>query len=412
VSRFRSTLVALGRDWTRSREAVFFAFLFPIILLVIFSSVFAAGSPEFSVAVQNNDLGPDGEPTNLSATFVENLESVDVLSVRSLPADRDLTAWSRDRSTETDRVVVVPDGFAEGVRNQSMRVRIAVIEDTIDRVGGQLADSEVEGIRANLTRARNATNASGAVGITFLAAPDDEAAPTVRGIVDSVVSRYNQRAIGVEEPIVSVNTDTLGDPTLGAVAYFLPAFIAAVILINGVMTVPAVVAGFKHDGTLKQLVATPLRKREWILANVVHQSLVALLLMVEMVLVARLLYGVTAVPGPTSVALVLLGAVGFSALGIALGSLLPDPDAATSLGGLVAFPMMFLSGVFWEVDVMPGSLQFVAELMPLYHFHQGLRQSMIVESPGVPLVPFAVLGGLAVVSLVLAVVATDWKDLG
>lgn len=76
-------LVALTRDWLRNREAVFFAFMFPVVLLLIFSAVFGGGGAEFTLYVQNNDLDASGEPTNLSATFVDALNETEALSARS-----------------------------------------------------------------------------------------------------------------------------------------------------------------------------------------------------------------------------------------------------------------------------------------------------------------------------------------
>jgi ABC-2 type transport system permease protein len=412
VRRVASLVVALSKSWLRSREAVFFALLFPIILLVIFSTAFGGGSPEFTLAVQNRDVGPDGEPTNLSATFVEGLEDVDVLDVRPVAPDRNLTAWRESGDAgDASRVLVIPEGFADRVRNRSLRVRTAVIADTVDRVSGRLNDSQQAQVREGLGQARNTTAGTEPVAVTYLTAPGDESAATVGGIVESVVFRFNQRALGVDEPTVTMNESGFAGADRPAAAYYLPAFIAAVVLINGVMTVPAVVARFENAGTLKRLAATPLRKRDWILATVVHQSLLAVLLTVVMVVVAWLLFGVTAVPGPLAFALVVVGAVGFTGLGVALGSLIPDPDAATSLGGAIAFPTMFLSGVFWELDVMPAALQTVGRLVPLYHFHRGLHRLLILETTDGIGVPFAVMGGLAVVCVGLAVVVTDWRDL-
>lgn len=413
MSRILTLLVALSRRWLRDRTAVFFALLFPIILLVIFSTAFAGGSPDFALSVQNEDVGPDGRPTELSAAFVDSLENVSVLTVHRLGPDRNLTAWSRDDGgPDVRRVLVVPDGFAGSVRNRSLRVRTAVIEDTIDLVEDRLPPARASQVRRTVSGVRNGTNATGPVTISYLTTPADESAPVVRGIVDTVVFRFNQRAIGVEEPTVEVAAGDLGGTDLGAADYYLPAFVAAIVLINGVMTVPAVVAGFRSDGTFKRLVATPLRRRDWIVANLLQQAILGVVLLGVMVVVARVLFGVTALPGPLSVLLVLLGAAAFAALGMTLGNFIADPDAATSLGGAVAFPMMFLSGVFWELDVMPSWLQTVGEVMPLYHFHRGLQQLMIRDSTEGLLVPVAVLGAMAVVFGALAVATTDWTDLG
>lgn len=412
MRRIGALVVVLFKNWLRSREAVFFSLAFPIILLVIFSLVFAGGSAHFTIYVQNEDVGPDGQATNLSATFVESLGDNDVFTVRRIDPDRNLSQWAREnRSSETKRVVVIPDGFAEQVRNGSVEARKAVILDTIDRVDADVNDSTRSSIQRGLGgRGSNSTNASVPAEVRFLTPSDDQTGPAVRGILQSHVATFNERALGVEQPPAAITTGTTNTRNLSAVDYYLPAFIATIVVINGVISVTSEVAGFQADGTLKRLVATPLRQRDWILANVIQQSLLALFLAGVMVLVAHLGFGVTAIPGPLSIAMILLGAVAFSAVGITLGSFIDDADAATSLGNAIAFPMMFLSGVFWEIDLMPEYLQTVAKLMPLYHFHRGLRRLMIVGTTDHVVVPFAVLGGGAAVFVTLAVRVSAWRD--
>lgn len=410
MSRLKALLVALWKDWLRNREAVFFAVLFPIILLVIFSTVFAGGAAEFTIYVQNNDV-ENGEPTNLSEAFVDSLNDTGVVTVERIEPGRNLSAWSQQaETTGSQRVVVVPDGFAQQVHNSSGRARAEVISDTLSRVDGQVNASDRTAIERGTTQLR-AGNDTAPATITFYSASDDTSAPAVRGIVESVVSRFNDRALGVESPPTNVTTAELRSNNLDAVDYYLPAFIAAVVMINGLITMTTIVAGFNSDGTLKRLVATPLRRRDWILANVVHQSVLAVVLTGIMVAVAHLLFGATAVPGPLSLALVLLGAVGFSGAGMALGSFVSDPDAATSLGNAIAFPMMFLSGVFWQLELMPEFLRTVALALPLYHFHSGLRQLMVRQTTEGVLVPFVVLGVTAILTLGLAVWLTEWKDI-
>lgn len=415
MTRIWGLVLALWTDWIRNRQAVFFSLLFPIVLLLIFSTVFAGGAPEFTVHVQNKDITADGSPSNISAAYIESLNDTDPLTVKRLDPDRNLTAWSRnDQSLGAKRVLVIPDGFAAGVRARSQAVRIAVIRDTIQRAGGQINASQRQQIQRGLAQTAgetNQTNASTETAILFLTSGDDETAAVVRGILESHMAEFNQRAIGVDAPPARISAGELGTQRLTAVDYYLPAFIAAIILLNGVVTVTSVISQFNQDGTLKRLVATPLRKWEWILGNLIHQSILALILTAVMLGVARLVFGVTALPGVLSIALILLGAIGFTGIGIALGSFLSNPDAAIGLGNAIAFPMMFLGGVFWEIDLMPESLRFLARLMPVYHFHQGLRQLMIVGTTDGVLVPFGLMGGMAVVFIGIAVRLTGWKDL-
>ncbi len=412
MRRTGALLLALSKDWLRNKEAVFFALLFPIILLVIFSTVFAGGSAEFTVYVQNNDI-ENGEPTALSEALVESLNETDALTVRELDADRNVSTWAReDDSRGSKRVLVIPDGFAHNVQASAGQARIDVTQSTVSQFQDRLNDSDRARIERGLDRAGGNNSTVAGAEVTLLTASDDEAAPAVRGVVDSVVSGFNDEAVGIEEPPSRVTTGNLSQTSLGSVDYYLPAFIAAVVMINGLITMTTVVAGFNSDGTLKRLVATPLRKRDWILANVIQQTLLALVVTGVMVLVAHLLFGVTAVPGPLSLSLIVLGALTFAGLGMVLGSFVEDADVATSLGNAIAFPMMFLAGVFWEIELMPDYLQTVAELLPLYHFHRGLRQLMILETTEGTMIPFAFLGASAVLSVGLAVAVTGWRDFG
>lgn len=414
MKRLTSLTETLLRTWTRNREAVFFALLFPLILLVIFSVVFASGPTEFQMAVQNNDVNATGQPSQLSARLVTALEETDPLDVQRIDAETNLAdADNVEDATGYKRVLVIPDGFDERVRTESARVRMAVIQDTVELAGDDMSESQ----RAEIQAAQDAMESErpngtepGAVPVTLLTVPDDEGAGAVGSILESVVATFNDRSIGVEEPTATVSVEERGGEDFGAADYFLPAFIVAMILINGVMSVPSAIAEFKRDGTLKRLAATPLRKHEWILANVIQQSILAVAISLLLILVAWVIFGVTAVPGPLSLALIVLGAVTFTALGMIVGSLIRDPGAAVSLGGAIALPLMFVSGIFWELDLMPSTLQTVAEFSPATHFHRSLRQLMIVDSTSGVLVTFVYLAGLAVVFLGGAVSLTNWRE--
>jgi ABC-2 type transport system permease protein len=412
MKRVGAMFVALARNWFRSREAVFFSLVFPIVLLLVFSSVFAGGgSAEFTVYVQNNDV-ESGEATPLSAEFVASLEDSEALTVEHVDANRDVDEWAASRDARgATRVIVIPDGFEDRVRASSQSARIGVTSATIDGLGSALDDSTREAVLRALRESRDGTGASSPpANLTFLTAPDDTSAAAVRGIVDSHVAAFNERAVGFEQSPATVTTGEVGDESLGAVDYYLPALIAAVVLINGVITLTGTVARYGNAGTLKRFASTPLRRWEWLAAHLLLQAVLAVVITGLMVGVAHLVFGVTVVPGVLSMALILLGTIAFSAVGLTLGGFVKDQDAATSLGNAIAFPVLFLSGVFWEVELMPEYLQTVAELLPLYHFHQGLRQLMVLGSTEGTVLGFAGLGVLAIVFLGTAIRVTRWRD--
>jgi len=414
VKRVLSLTVTLLKNWIRSREAVFFAFVLPIVFLVMFSVVFAGGVTEFDIAVQNNDLDEDGGPTELSAALVNALDETDALDVPRIDPEQNLTEVEQlESETGYQRVVVIQEGFDQRVRTQSGQVRIAVIRDTIQRSRGNMTGDQQADARNSmdaLADAQGANASDESVPIQFLIAPDDDGANAVLSIVDSVVAKFNARAIGVENPPVTINAEERGTAGLSAADYFLPAFIVAMILFNALMTVPAEVATFKRDGTLKRLAATPLRRWEWVVANLFQQTLLSLVIVAVMLVVACVLFDVTAIPGPLAVGLIVVGTVAFGSLGMIFGSLISEPGSATSLGVGVALPLMFISGIFWELDLLPASLQKVAELSPVTHYHRSLRELMIVDSMDGVWMTVGMLVVMAVVFVPLAVRLTDWSD--
>jgi ABC-2 type transport system permease protein len=414
MRRIPSLTITLLRDWIRNREAVFFALLFPLLLLIIFSLVFAGGATEFDIGVQNHDLNTRGEPTESSATLITAMEETPPLEPNRIDSETDLAETENvEEVTGYKRVLVIPEGFDERVRASSARVRMAVIQDTVDQLRDNISSDQQQDIEAALDRFEtdqdNGTS-SEQVQLILITVPDDEGAGAVESILDSVVATFSDRSIGVEEPTTGVRVEERGQQDLGATDYFLPAFIVAMILINGVMTVPSAVAQFKRDGTLKRLAVSPLRKHEWIIANVIQQSVLAVAIALALIAVAWLVFGVTAIPGPLAIALIVLGTIGFSSLGMIVGSLIRTPGSAISLGGAIALPLMFVSGIFWELDLMPPTLQTVAEFSPVTHFHRSLRELMILDSTSGVAFTFVFLSVLTVVFFVGAITLTSWQE--
>ena len=106
----------------------------------------------------------------------------------------------------------------------------------------------------------------------------------------------------------------------------------------------------------------------------------------------------------------LLGALMFVALGYLISGLARTQDSVTGITQLLNFPMMFLSGVFFPVDLVPAWIRPVVSILPLTYLADALRQIMVGATPayGLP-VDFAVLGGWLLVCALLAVRFFKWE---
>jgi ABC-2 type transport system permease protein len=64
-----------------------------------------------------------------------------------------------------------------------------------------------------------------------------------------------------------------------------------------------------------------------------------------------------------------LGAIPFCALGLAIGSL-AGPNSAPALVNLVYLPMSFASGLWIPIEALPPAVGHIAPFLPTYHLGQ------------------------------------------
>ncbi len=193
-------------------------------------------------------------------------------------------------------------------------------------------------------------------------------------------------------------------------SYYLPGLTAAFIMTNGVIGVTNVGCELKSRGVLRRLSATPLTKLEWLLGNFLSQIILALALAAVMLALGVALFNVNALINAYSVAMLFLGALLFSGVGMSLAGLARDPAAASGLGNIIAFPMMLLSGTFWPLSSMPSSLQTVARALPLTYFADGLRNSMVSADFSAAFTDLLVVAVFAIVLMLLGARLTRWKE--
>jgi len=113
---------------------------------------------------------------------------------------------------------------------------------------------------------------------------------------------------------------------------------------------------------------------------------------------------------PSLVALCVLAALAFGALGILIASRAQTIEAVSGLMNLVMLPMWVLSGVFFSSQRFPDLLQPVIKALPLTAVIDGLRANMLQGAGWVALAPqFGVLAGWLVVSFAVALKLFRWR---
>jgi ABC-2 type transport system permease protein len=62
---------------------------------------------------------------------------------------------------------------------------------------------------------------------------------------------------------------------------------------------------------------------------------------------------------------------------VAFSHAIPNFDSAPAYVNAIFLPMIFISGVFYDVDNTPAALRDVAEVLPLVHVIDGLSGAMV-----------------------------------
>ena len=167
----------------------------------------------------------------------------------------------------------------------------------------------------------------------------------------------------------------------------------------------------REAGVLKRLRATPLPAGTYVAAMLTTFLLAFGLEVVCLILVGRLLFGVGLPDRPVSLLAVLaLGALAFSALGVAVAAVVRSAEGSSAVVNAIYLPMAFISGSFFSPHSFPEFLRAIAAVLPLTYFIRLVRNVMlhghhVWSDPGA----VAVVAAWGAVGLVAALRRFRWE---
>ena len=126
----------------------------------------------------------------------------------------------------------------------------------------------------------------------------------------------------------------------------------------------------REQGILKRVRGTPLPPWVYMAGNIVSGVWIAVLSVVLMFVLGWAFFGFRMIwddIGP-AVLVFVIGIATFSALGLAVCSLIKNADAAPAVANGVFLPMAFISGIFIQLDDAPRWLVILGDIFPLKHF--------------------------------------------
>lgn len=292
------------REFIREPEAVFWAFVFPIVMSLALAIAFPSQADRPILV----GLEPGASTESLRAA----LKSGPGIEIRDLRPEDEQRAL-REGTVHIVVVETTPPTYRFDPARGESRLARAVVDETLKRAAG----------RADPWTAR-------------------EEPQQVAG------SRY--------------------------IDWFIPGLIGMGIMTNGMWGISFGIVQSRMRKLLKRLVASPMKKSEFLLA----QLFARLIFLPAEVLVpltfAVLAFGMPVNGSPLAIAgVVLLGAFSFGALGLLMATRARTIEAISGLMNLVFLPMWIVSGVFFSSANFPAAIQPAIQALPLTALIDALR---------------------------------------
>ena len=351
----------------RDKMALFFTFLFPLLFLFVFGSIFNNTSTSFSIAIINNSQ------TEFAKSFVEGAKKDDsgILKIKDVKDMDD--AKEKMKRSEIDGIIELPANFGE------------------------------------ITGEGQAARPSGTLNVLYPKG-SDQAGSALTAVMSQIVNEVNKH-LGQPEAPLKVASQTVGDERLSNFDYTFTGLLAFSLMSMGIFGLANQMPTEKQKGNYRRLRAAPFTSGQLIIATSIVYTLVSLLSAAMMIIVGMLVFKFTMrgdwllfVPFLTLSAVMMVG------LGLMIGAWAKNENQSAPLSNLISFPMMFLSGAFFPSFLFPEWLQAISKFIPMSQVVDGFRLIMTENANFIEILPYtgALVLAVAIIYL-LAIKLFRWE---
>ena len=355
------------RSFYREKSAMFFTFAFPVILVLVFGTIFT--KPEhlnFDLSVQ--DLSRSAS----SARLLAGLTADQTFRIAQVPTDVDATQYAKEH--KQNLVLVIPKDF-DVPRNQ------------------------------RLGQGGNAT----AVPLTYVYDPSSTSVTTKIQLLNMMVAEANQKATGVPPHFELVPASILPE-RYRFIEFFVPGIIAMAIMTSCLSNALNMNAELRQKGILRKLATTPITRADWLVSSILYQLILSVISTAAILLVSYAVFDVRLHIGVWLPLIVVVEVIAFVGIGMLLTPFAKEAESASAVANAFLFPMMFLSGTFFPVEMMPAFLQAFAKVLPLYYVNEALRAAMIFADAPATLRNAGVTAVFAAVVFAAGTFRTRWDE--
>jgi ABC-2 type transport system permease protein len=358
--RIISDLRLFGRGYLRNAAGLFFGLIFPVILILIFGAIFSSGfSGTITLYYQNHDGG------QISTSFLNTLNSTGTVKLVSVSDSENFSQYLSAHSA-SDGLIIPPDFSANYLAGQP-------------------------------------------VNVTLYGNPSQSSSSIVIGTVTGVINGFNLARYG-GSAIIGISQTTANAQVTKYIDFLVPGLVGFSILVSPMFSLVNISSEYKRIKLFKQLSLTPLTKIEWLASKVLFYILLSASSFLLMTAVGVFVFGAHIVLSLWLIPFLVLGPMFFASLGMLVGTISRSTETASVVGNIITFPMMFLSGTFFPITLMPTYLQYFAHVLPLFYIIDGLNGVMIYGNYAQAIIDLAVVAAITIIAFVAATRLFKWRE--
>jgi len=211
--------------------------------------------------------------------------------------------------------------------------------------------------------------------------------------------------------VVKAEEMKISEPGSRYIDFLIPGLLGMNLMGTGMWGIGFSVATARMQKLLKRLIATPMRKSQYLFAQILSRLIFLVFEVAVLVLFSWLVFDVGVRGSFLAFSFIcLLGAMTFSGLGLLVASRAASIEAVSGWMNVVMLPMWILSGVFFSASRFPDSMQPYIKALPLSALNDALRGVMIEGASLASLwLELAILAAWGIVTFFVAVRVFKWN---
>jgi len=192
---------------------------------------------------------------------------------------------------------------------------------------------------------------------------------TMTHAVDVVFADHGRVVTTAQHPIVTLEPRVWFNPELRSVRFMVPGIICVLLMESLVILTAIALVREKEQGTMEQLIVTPIRSYELIIGKAIPFIGLGYINMTVVLLAGTFWFGVE-ISGSLPLLFGLSGLFILTCLGMGLvvSTVSETQQQASMAGQFLLLPNMFFSGFMFPIASMPPAVQTLTYIVPLRYY--------------------------------------------